>query len=253
MKLGGPLRTLLLAMASLIPAASWAWKPTPPLIIQCPGSEEVRWLPQPPPPTLHFGPFWSDGYRGTAKTNPIVTRCDDGGPFFWVWSAKVVAELPFFEPRPAAMVPVRHLTAAEYLQAIAQGLGDTPTNLDWLRRGAWWASNHARRAQGRGALVITVSDFPAGSPERANLEALVDMLEDGHGVDLFIKVDALRQLERFEEAQALLDSRMPLEPRFDAWANALADRIRLRDAVLVMLPPLPPPPQPPLLWPLSQR
>jgi len=155
---------------------------------------------------------------------------------FWVTSAPVVAELPFGASPPPSVRPLRHLSAEELLQAIDQGLGDTQERLTWLRWHAWWAVNQVRRAEVRNPQPVAVGDFPSGSPQRANLEALVATMGAGSTETLLLKVEALRELSRFDEAQALLDSPALAVRRRQVDAVFIADRIRLRDALVVVLP-----------------
>lgn len=234
-------RATVLAACMLTSAACWAWAPTRTRIIQCPGGTELRYVyPGDPPPLMPAPePLWSDGYLGGANKvlgPPIITRCDDGGPMFWLTSARVVAEVPFGASPPPSVRPVRHLSADELLQAIDQGLGDTPDRLLRLRLHAWWAVNQVRRAEVRNPQPVAVGDFPPGSPQRANLEALVATMNNEGPETLLLKVEALRELSRFDEAQALLESPALAVRRRRADVAIIAERVRLRDALVVMLP-----------------
>lgn len=235
----------LLFAGLLAAAVASATTPGPTKIIQCPDSEEVRQVPSINSGNTFGAFFWSDGYMVAPMlpSFPAATRCTDNGPIFWIESAKVLGEIgPWGEPK--ASMPqgwtkaprVRHLKGGEYLQAISAGLGDTPERIAYLRRSAWWEANHARRPRGQAQSPVEASDFAPGSPDRDNLEALLPTLDESNAQQLLMKVEVLRELARFEEAQALLDRPLLAEPRLQVWVRLIGERIRLRDARVAQLP-----------------
>ncbi|MFG6428467.1 hypothetical protein [Roseateles sp. LYH14W] len=226
-------------------ATSQATTPGPTKIIQCPGSDEIRSVPSINSGNTFGARIWTDGYMVAPMLPrfPAVTRCSDSGPIFWVASAKVLGEitpwgeLPASAPQGWKQAPtVRSLKGAEYLQAIADGLGDTAERLAYLRRHAWWEANHQRRPREASQAAIESSDFAAGSADRDNLEALLASLDESNVNQLLTKVEGLRQLARFDEAAVLLERAAPAEARLQPWVKVVGERIRLRDARVVMLP-----------------
>lgn len=239
------LTAVLVAAGLLAAIAAQATTPGPTKIIQCPGSGEVRKVPSINSGNTFGATFWTDGYMVAPMLPrfPAATRCTESGPIFWVESAKVLGEVAPWGDALASMPPgwvkapaVRHLRGDEYLQAIADGLGDTPDRLGYLRRGAWWEANHSRRPRGTAQAPVGASDFAPDSPDRANLEALLATLDESNANQLLTKVEVLRELARFDEAQALLASPLLSEARLQAYVKLIGERIRLRDARVAQFP-----------------
>lgn len=221
-----------------------ATTPGPTQVIQCPGSTEIRRLPSINSGNTFGATFWTDGYMVAPMLPrfPAITRCTADGPIFWVSSAKVVGSMPPWrdpaasEPRAWKDAPaVRELTGEEFQQAIAQGLGDTPQKLSYLRHRAWWAANQAHRPSADGQAPTAASDFPPGSAARANLEALVAELDESDAEQLLTKIEALRELARFDEAEQLLKSDKLADARLKPWVALIGERVRLRDARVAKL------------------
>lgn len=208
----------------------------PPQIIQCPGSDEVRQVWSLNSGNTLGAVFWSDGFRIAPGLPdfPQITRCAPGAPMFWVASARVLGHLQAGlhgeDPTWVAAPVVRALAGEEFLEALAAGLGDTPQRERYLRLRAWWSANAGFRQVGTPAATPGMSDFPSGSPARANLEALAPLLDEDQLPDRLLKAELMRQLARFDEAQALL----PTEPPQDAGARArwslIRERLAARDA-----------------------
>lgn len=205
--------------------------PGPKTIIQCPGSEELRYVPSFIGGTA--GDWWSDGYLAGPRA-PEITRCTDDGSIFWVSSAQVVGHVSHWPAEAASAPPawteapaIRFLRADEFLTAIDHGLGDTSWRLIGLRQFIWHEANHANRG---GESQRTKSGFPAGSAARANLEALVVLLDESDAEQLFIKAEALRELGRFDVALRLINSDRLKAPAFQARMLVVKQAILKRDA-----------------------
>lgn len=230
---------LLLLLAS-VPAQATTFAPSE--VIQCPGSEEVRQVLRLYSGNTFGAVFWSDGFRIAPGLPdlPAITRCESGGPIFWVASARVLGTVPYGDAADPhawrASAPVRALTEGELLEALAQGLGDTPERERDLRMRAWWEANAAFRRAGVPPAPPGASDFLMGSPARANLEALLRLLDEGVLGDRLTKAEALRELGRLDEARALMPAQEPAEegPR-RRWA-LLMDRLAARDARVARFP-----------------
>lgn len=239
MKAAQLLPRLLPLLLTLCLGGASAMTPGPTRFIQCPGSDEVRRVPSIGSGNTFGARFWTDGFMLAPMLPefPAITRCSPDGPIFWVSSAKVMGETwPWRDD--AASVPagwrqapvVRPLSGDELLQAVAQGLGDTPAKLAYLRRQAWWAANQARRSDDPESQVVASSDFAEGSPARANLEALVAACDETQADELLFKAEGLRELARFDEAEQLLKNDKLKEPRMQAFVETVRARTALRDA-----------------------
>ena len=231
---------LAVAAAGLFCALSVpAMTPGPTRIIQCPGSDEIRQVPSIGSGNTFGAQFWTDGYMVAPMLPdfPAITRCTQDGPIFWIASAKVVGEISPWGGEAASAPPawkraesVRALRGDEFLEAIAQGLGDSDNKLSYLRRRAWWDANHARRPRVEPGPPVAESDFAPGSAARANLEALVASMDESNPDQLLFKAEGLRQLARFGEAEKLLQSDKLTDPRMQAFVTAVKARTLLHDA-----------------------
>ncbi|MDR7332247.1 hypothetical protein [Roseateles asaccharophilus] len=237
-------RLPVLAAGLLASVAAWATTPGPTTVIQCPGSEEIRSVPSIGSGNTFGAIFWTDGFMVAPMLPrfPAITRCTADGPIFWVSSAKVLGSLAPWRDGAASAPPswrraatVRELTGDEFLQAIDQGLGDTPDKLSHLRHRAWWAANLTHRPRSEGAAPVAASDFAPGSAARANLEALAAAQDESNPEQRLTKAEALRELGRFDEAGQLLDSGHFKDSRLQPWVTLIQERIRLRDARVARL------------------
>lgn len=112
----------------------------------------------------------------------------------------------------------------------------------YLRIRVWWAGNDQRRGNAR--------QVPLSEKERTNLEALVLMLESKPrpawpfskwafskipDPDLLTKVEAVRELGRFDEALGLLD-KLP-ERELSEAARVIEDLARAKDPYVALISP----------------
>lgn len=197
----------------------------------CPGCQTLfLWRM---PHTLHLSGFkdWSDGMPSCCQ-QPLA-RCSACAALFWLADAVPAAAMPEEPQRPIGRLTRAWLRwrgdpddrlgdEAEWLQAVAarerarpigcasfadvlhvlersDGMGQD--RLLWLRKRIWWEWNNRYRG-GRG---ITCPR-PHSTDERANMEAMLDMLRDGDGSpdELVLQGELLRLLGRFDEAIAVL-------------------------------------------------
>ncbi|MFT7773686.1 hypothetical protein [Roseateles sp.] len=237
------LSALCLSAWMLVGPDALATTPGPTRIIQCPGSTEIRQAPSIGSGNTFGATFWTDGYMVAPMLPqfPAITRCTADGPFFWVSSAQVVGSFQPWQRDPAPArawldAPVvRELTGDEFLQAIAQGLGETAKRLSHLRHHAWWAANHVHRPSSDAQAPTVASDFPEGSASRANPEALVASLDETDPDQLLTKIEGLRELARFDEAAQLLASAAFSDEQLRPWVSLIRERVRLRDARVAKL------------------
>ncbi|HEY0955178.1 MAG TPA: hypothetical protein VGE36_10500 [Roseateles sp.] len=238
-----PLQVLALAAGLLVSTAGQATTPGPTTVIQCPGSEEIRVVHSINSGNTFGAVFWTDGYMVAPMLPrfPAITRCTADGPIFWVSSANRVGSIPPWGAEASTpqawrnAQAVRDLKGEEFLLAIAQGLGDTPDKLNYLRRQAWWEANHAHRPRGDEAGPAAASDFAPGTAARANLEALAAAQDEAQPEQRLTKAEALRELGQFDEAARLLDDDRLKDARLQRWVALMQERIRLRDARVAKL------------------
>lgn len=153
-------------------------------------------------------------------------------------SASVRAQ-PFDSERaPAAPPPewkaapyVKHLSEQELLAAIAAGVAESWEDASYLRVQAWWANNEPFRRRD-----VPWVPWAERSPEaRENLRALADQLSERDPVERLMKAEALRELERFDEARAVFRAGLP--KGFEQPAAFILALVEQGIAELRLLPP----------------
>jgi hypothetical protein len=100
---------------------------------------------------------------------------------------------------PPSLPEVEELDPAGLLAALAAGAARTRDEEIDLRLSVWRDANDRFR---QGEPWVPYRERPE---ERANLERLVEILPSGDPNERMLKADALRQLERFAEAEPLLE------------------------------------------------
>jgi hypothetical protein len=111
------------------------------------------------------------------------------------------------EPPPEwqAAPYVKHLTEQELLAAIAAGVAESWEDASYLRVQAWWAGNEPFRRED-----VPWVPWAERSPEaRENLRSLAAQLSEREPVERLMKAEALRELERFDEARAVFRDGLP--------------------------------------------
>lgn len=100
---------------------------------------------------------------------------------------------------------VTHLSERELLAAIEAGVAESWEDACYLRVQAWWASNEPfRRAD------VPWVPWAERSPEaRENLRTLASQLSERDPTERMMKAEALRELERFDEARAVFQAGLP--------------------------------------------
>lgn len=204
----------------------------PTLILQCPESGKLVQQVTLNSGNTMDGQLWSDGYAEypSLPDSPKITRCEDQGKLFWVAEAKVVAKLDMFgnslQDWPGVS-EVRFLSEQEYLEAIAQGMGETREKELYLRVHAWWAANwHYEEGH--------TTPFLQGSQARDNLEHLVKLLNADTPDARLQKAEALRELGRFKEAQQTLQTTFPKQMKgVVGWFRKLIEK---RDVMVKRIP-----------------
>lgn len=223
-----------------LPALATTFAPSP--VIQCPGTEDVRRVMRLSSGNTFGALIWSDGFMLAPGMPdlPQITRCGDSGPIFWVDTARVLGTVSFWaeggDARWQHAPLARALKGEELLDALAQGLGDTAERERYLRLRAWWAANAQFRQSAVPPGAPSTSDFAPGSKARANLEALTMLFDESVPSERLMKVEALRELARFDEARALLPAEPPQEAGLRVRWTLLKERLAARDARVAPLP-----------------
>jgi hypothetical protein len=239
-----------LGLAILVPTVGHTTISGPSSVLQCPDSSAVV-LRLSLLSGNNFGAtYWSDGesWLPMMPKFPQITRCGDAGRIFWVEDAVVLGKIaiPGDGTQPSAWekaVAARFLSEEEYLDAVATGVATTPKRLVQLRILAWRAANdcalgrgqyRAYRQQGPSApaLPCRLPTFPEGSRARGNLEALVDVFHVEGDNALLLRVEMLRELGRFAEAQTLLATAPASSAQIAHW---MQDRINRKDDKVAVL------------------
>ncbi len=213
-------------------------EPGPPITVACPhcgGRAQYRsWFSA----YIMGARLWSDGRRvafGSPEI-PELARCPHCGRCYWLEdAARDERAAPREDESPPWLPPP---TEEDCYRALDQGLGDTPEREKRLRLRAWHRHNDALRGVVLDSLGLPEIAHPRACPcgrWRDNLEALVPLLAaEVAEEERLLAAEALRELGRFEEARALLESLR--EPRLARIRDLLLARCRARDAQLFELP-----------------
>ncbi|MBN1922516.1 MAG: hypothetical protein JW892_14810 [Anaerolineae bacterium] len=170
---------------------------------------------------------WTDGKTIALMLPqpPFITKCSGCNHYFWLSEAKVIGEIPVWEPemwlnpRTWRRIPgkwraakhVRELSEMESLEAIGVPVAHNIEQEVHLRVRAWWASNDPMRSrdQCEGAQIQTAS--PRSLEATMNLEHLLELLDESDPYERIVKAEVLRELGRFDDAIGLLDFNFPSE------------------------------------------
>lgn len=218
----------------LYPALLQATTFGPDQVLQCPNSSQV--IRQ---KVLNSGNSvgainWSDGYTYLPMLPqvPAITRCGQG-PYFWIAEAKVLGEITQEAKIPEAWKKapeVRILSTSEYLEALSQKIAKNPQQERYLRIKTWWSSNDAvRNSKSKNPF----NPFQNASPERENLETLLQMLDTSDPDQLLMKAEALRELGRFAEALEVLKT--PLDKEYQEPQKKLIKLAKKKDSLVAKL------------------
>jgi hypothetical protein len=198
---------------------------------------------------------WTDGCQDApdAPAQPNVTRCHACGKVHWTVQAKEVgmieptataanravkfadfanaapAEEGMLAPEDWAGAPqMQRLDESGYLEALEQGLATTPEQELELRIHAWWRGNDRHRK------LDTSDRYPSTPAAIANAERLIELTNDGEHELVLFRAEALRELGRFEEAQAALYGLCSdYAPAREKLSELIAERSRDLDVLFI--------------------
>jgi hypothetical protein len=150
---------------------------------------------------------WSDGWQDAPMMPrpPRITRCAQCRKIFWTAEAP---QLGYAPPVELATAEQAAWTQAPYVEpldeegvaeALATSLAPTPDLEMELRVLRWWRGNDAFRRV----------DAPIGhateSGAIANMERIIEMMQEGEEDLLLFRAEAERELGRFDDALRTLD------------------------------------------------
>ncbi len=148
--------------------------------------------------------FWTDGKMDAPMLpdNPRLVKCPHCDALVWIDEQEQVGEIiPWDQPEEASkkFKDARHFlvpSMEEYLDFLEGGVSN-PQKERYVRLRAWWAGNDDRRE--------SEHPEPMSESEAANLRAFATLLDQEDPNDRIMKGEALREIEMFEEAEALLE------------------------------------------------
>lgn len=148
-----------------------------------------------------------------------------------VVTTRVLSPVPVDERHWERLPHVERVkTEADLLAAIAAGVAQGGDEEHLLRLHAWWAGNDVFREPG--ARWVPLAERPEA---RDNLLAFVTGEPQDEPAYRLQRAEALRELERFEDAERLLAEPVPLE--WESTAAQLRTLVARRDAALRELTP----------------
>ena len=182
--------------------------PSAELIIACPRCKALAKVSAGAPGSSEGVIIWSDGFQDAPfnERPPRVTRCGKCLGCFWTDEAQTLGyllrgstphpEQAHWEDAPA----IQPLDEAGLMNALEQGLDYSPELELELRVAIWWRGND----------IFRVEDAPVGhatSTEAiSNMERFLEMMAEGAEDLLLFRAEALRQLGRFQEVEASLQT-----------------------------------------------
>ncbi len=177
-------------------------------IIACPHCKEIAKISAGTPGLPVGLIIWSDGFQEAPlmERPQRVMRCRKCLQYLWTDEAHTLGYFlhdtaPSPEQANWADAPaIEPVDETGLFQALAQGIAHSPELELELRVAIWWRGND----------VFRVEDSPVGHATSAeavsNMERFIEMMGDGAEDLLLFRAEALRQLGRFEEVEASLQS-----------------------------------------------
>lgn len=227
-----------------------------PAVLACPHCDEPMLQPRLASINNYGATTWSDGFTSTIGfgRSQDIAVCPSCEGIFWVEDATQIGimhrepestswptwkrALGHFNKEDASTlanerawkaVPdswhwagkIEGVRGRELVWALEHGLGDTPEREQRLRRKLWWAGNHPDRGS-------TVRNPMTAGQTHDNLESLLAMIRNAPDAPTMPLVEAelLRQLQRFDEALAIVDDPKRAD---DDLAKLIATNARIRN------------------------
>jgi len=142
--------------------------------------------------------YWSDGYREAPMLPeyPLITKCPGCKAIYWLDKGKRVGEMDPFSSDPK--IPFAEKLSVDDLLSFLKLKKQNKDDETYLRRQLWWELNHSIRKK-------PGSEFPTTQRTQLmeNLERLIPLLNPEDEDQAILKLEALRELGRFEEMDRL--------------------------------------------------
>lgn len=144
------------------------------------------------------------------KQPPAVVKCQYCEKSYWLSDAEKVGTVNLWgeedekvNPEWAAVKHVKEPTEDEYYSAIEANLAKNGGQEKMLRVLAWWRRNDAFRNTRRTPGDVMV---PVSVACKANLEVVLQLINQEKDEDRIMKGEILRELGQFDAAKQVLDS-----------------------------------------------
>lgn len=152
---------------------------------------------------------WTDGKQVAPMLPhpPAIVRCAHCKEVYWLAEARKIGKVDRWSnsdpvnPDWSAAPQVEEPEEDEYYRALDLGLAGTAEEERTVRVLAWWRANDGERNGEQRAS----RSAPAAARWKKNLEALVFLVAEEDDGERLMKAELLRELGRFDVAQAVLD------------------------------------------------
>ena len=144
--------------------------------------------------------LWTDGkrYAPMLPDQPLLVMCPLCQTLVWIDELRVISEdgsqkdsHGYFDKSVAYEMP----SFNDYVTFLENNL--LPSRKEhYVRLRLWWLDNDVRRDN--------ANEIPLSSREMSNLTAFAELLNEENATDLLMKAEVMRELGRFDEANALL-------------------------------------------------
>lgn len=178
--------------------------------------------------------FWTDGKMEAPMfpDRPWLVKCGWCGSLIWINEQERMGQIKLWDD-PAWSEKINKLgftsgdlKFSEYLSAAKKT--KVQEKEKYLRIRAWWAGNDKRRH--------TKEKEPLSVRERANMERLLNLLEEWDEDDKIMKAEIMRELGRFEEASLLLKLMYPRGVGVCKAVRVMRKMIKLKNAFVQRCP-----------------
>lgn len=143
---------------------------------------------------------WTDGKREAPMLpdQPWLVMCPHCHALLWIDELEEIGEIEPWGERDCKFenaIEYELPSHDEYFAFLEKDIG-TPDKQRYVRLRAWWAGNDARRTKN--------AEMQISAREASNLMAFAQLLDESDPNDLVMKAEVMRELGRFEDANALL-------------------------------------------------
>ncbi len=176
--------------------------------------------------------FWTDGKMDAPMLPDMLwfVKCPHCQELLWIDELEEVGRVESFRDENTFrnVKPYQVPEFQDYLSELGKSLPDKEKE-QYLRFRAWWAGNDKRR-EGRNENKSPLSD-----EEKENLNSLFELLDSAIDTDRLIMAEIKRELEQFEDAEALLSE--PFDEISSQAVSTIAELVRKREPFVAKLEP----------------